>query len=454
MSSVRPPFLKSKHHREVEMNRNDVYTMLDKALWLRSPVSSMQESGMTLMYRPGKVIGRTYNPEISTTLDQLAAWQRRLLGLSGYFHMVNWTTSYTEQVRKVMSSETTDLLFFEGFAFDEDNEGYCHLNPLRQSNIVLSEPGSSNRWADKGYFRDKVRRKYNSNVTPPSKHMQTLNTQVLKCFVDEIFDQGYGRIIIKVPGTGGLGNTIITRESTIYPRWMEQFPKDKPMMVEAYVDWLISPCTSFFCWQGEVVFMEMCEQILRPKTAGFIGGRSFGFLSTLDISALCEFQRPIAEEAHREGIKGFLGIDTILRKPLHGDELILPDSGLAVLFIEMNPRLNGHNQERYAIHRIAQHRGIEPHDVSHLRVGTKPMTNTVDAWSAREKMEEILSGFASPLLPESELDAGKVFFIPAENHGELRPSVLYDGIMFFGKEAEEGILSAYKYLTELQLTKG
>ena len=436
------------------MDRNTIYTMLDKALWLRSPIGNLfYETGMTIMYRPGDVIGRTHHPEISNTLQELATQQQLLLGFKGHFQMVNWNTPYSEQVKRVMNERATDLLFFEGFAFDEETEGCCHLNPLRQLNIILSEPGSSNKWADKGYFRLKVSEKYGHKAIPLGKRWSKLDVKDIIRFMHEVFERGHEKVILKAPGAGGIGNTIVDRKSIKDSFWVDNLPVDQPIIAEAYVTWITSPCTSFFCWKGEVVFMEMCEQILKPKTAGFIGGKSFGFLSTADMIALSELQRPIAEEAHKEGINGFLGIDTILREPLEGDRLILPDSGLAVLFIEMNPRLNGHNQERCAVYRIAKRQGLDPNTVAHLRVGNKPMPDTTDASSARAKMKEFLSGIAKPLQVDDALKPGDVFFIPAENHGEKRPSALYDGIMFFGIDAERGILNAYKHLTKLKLIK-
>ncbi len=81
----------------------------------------------------------------------------------------------------------------------------------------------------------------------------------------EVFERGHEKVILKAPGAGGIGNTIVDRKSIKDSFWVDNLPVDQPIIAEAYVTWITSPCTSFFAGKVKWFLWKCVSKFLNLK---------------------------------------------------------------------------------------------------------------------------------------------------------------------------------------------
>ena len=352
------------------------------------------------------------------------------------------------------------LAMFEGYILKAEREGRSRDARLaelfRENNVpvVLSTPDASDAWNGKPYFRHRIEKILGRGALPRGKVFERTSDAEIVRYVTDLFAEGEQRVIVKVHGANGRGNLLLEPGDDLETRIGDfvKNPWDRESrwaLVEAWRCWEHTYCCSYFINAENTlpIPLETCEQLLAPETAGFIGSRSFTDVSAKDLGIVQGALLPAVRAMGEDGIRGFVGIDVILVEPRPSDVLVLPDSGLGVLLVEANARINGHLQERLFAGYLAQREGLDLDDVLHLRVGNKPVESAEDRAGSAAFFTENLKGLAQPLTPRP-MQEGKVYFVLDENNGQ-HPS--NDGILFVarsGPGAEEAIMNAQDHLQE------
>jgi hypothetical protein len=344
-------------------------------------------------------------------------------------------------VRQMWQTGRFKSMLFEGYVANSAREHAPFFELLdqefsAQGAIVLRANGAvTDRWNDKTRFTDYMKELHGPEAIPPGV---TVPVTPLAGIVAATRDQLAlgGRAILKVAGMGGSGNLIVSSdegEARIEERiaaFVSEQSHAQAVRVEAWQPWRASVCCSFFVTEtSDAIPMEMCSQVLSQATAGFLGSSSQTPLTLTDRLALQEMILPFVRQAAADGMRGFLGIDVILSDASgRPHERLLPDSGLAVRFVETNMRVNSHNQDRLFIAQFAACHGVDFDRMDHLKVGAR-----VDAPSRQEALPLIgsaLSGVSVPFGPQFE--PGRLYYLVIECHGAARAS-RNDCVLFFGE---------------------
>lgn len=449
-------------------SKQEVYqALLGQTLWVRGGFAASDEEGHTFLYRPFGGLARRQNLELVAAAKGIQTEFIELLGQAAALPTCMLNGEDPQLVLRRLLGQMSDVrqVVFEGYAFNarhegsEANEGLAAIAEQAGLPVILSNATAADYWNDKRNFRRHVERLYGASAIPVGQEWAKPTVGQLAAFAQERFQAGVERVVFKASGMGGFANLILTPTDDLVSRLTEflahRLDESQTWVVgEEWRPWLLSPCTSFFSdGVNEPVWMEMSEQNLNPVTAGFIGGRSFVNLSATDQQALVDYLRPVAAEIYQAGVRGFIGFDVILCPPRAEDALRLPDSNLAVVLIEVNARLNGHNQERLFCALLAERESLMTDDLVHLRVGTKSLLGLPNRAAVKTYFAGLLAGLAEPLTTQS-LGTNDVRFVLDVCRGEQ--ASVYDGILLVGRKSaavQETIMASAKVLQDAGVTK-
>ena len=419
--------------------KQDVYEMLHNAVWICT--QGKQTEGHEMLYVPVNAVCRPAPqgraPEAEQILHELCA----LFSENQPPSVIPPTDGLVEAVNHQVQAIKPSLVIFEGYVLDPEHECVSTLQRVEQQlqqegyETLFADPEEWKRWHDKRHVRKVIRGLYGNGALPYGQEWKHPYPEEVKQFAEEQLLHGR-QAIIKIPGGGGSGLLKIQSSSDLTE--IEEFLAESPewVVAEQWRPWKFSPCTSFF----NGVYMEMCDQILHSH-GGFIGATSIISLTDSDQRMLITFQQRLALTMFSQGMHGFVGIDTVLCPFQEGDALVLPDSGLSVLFVEVNPRVNGHNQERLFVSRLAKREGIHPDCIDHIRVlnTDQHFAHRNEAW---KWFTSVLQGYATPLTRRS-LCRGEAYFMLDGNTGQ---GTSYDGVMFVGINARDKLQQACQFL--------
>lgn len=430
-------------------SRADVYRALTngEAILVRIPIS--RERGQSYVFHHGAVLRPIH-------ADERIAQESFLFGerLNTCFSVrpphacvmpveVDPKT-YIMHVEDLRRATGAKYLVFEGYAIDPKEEGVDLVNALAAHFAgkleVINPPASVvAHWNDKPTFRRNVVDEFGEKAIPWGTRVENLvDDQLVAAMLRARQMSPVRRAILKIGGAGGLGNVILEAhddETAAYDRvellkktpvW--RFAKDA--LAEAWVPWEETLCCSFFVTNEKLVIpMEMCSQVISAKTAGFMGGTSHIAVNRTEQEEIREVLLSVVRRMALEGMRGFLAMDVIISKEHGGLPL---SSGRCVRLIEANMRVNGHNQERMFVWRVARRDGIAPDSVAHMRLGAYA-SGKQDMNSAHAAFDVALRGKAISFTvasTESPIRRGFVYYVVMDNHGG-DPS-LYDAVLLFG----------------------
>ena len=308
-------------------------------------------------------------------------------------------------------------------------------------------------WNDKPYFRRRVVGILGADAVPQGKVFDRGDAAGILTYVKHLFAEAERRVIVKLNGAGGHGNLLLEPDDD-HPNRLGDFLKSPPdhesrwAVVEAWRPWERTYCCSFFITDNRIppIPLEICEQLFSQEANLSLGRRSFTDISSKDLRIIQDFLMPVLRAMQNDGIRGFAAIDVILAKPTASDMQVLPDCGLAVLLIEANARINGHNQERLFVESLARRDGLDIDEVQYLRVSNPPIESAADRAGSQNFFAHYLEGYAEPLTAQP-MRQGVVYFMLDDNHG--RTTSQYDAVLFVarrGAGTEEAIMSARNHL--------
>jgi hypothetical protein len=439
------------------LTREDVYNLIRRGVWNRGP-NSGTESGHTWLYRPfGALARRCHNDR--ATLESMRDEFLRLYGVTDAPPSVMPDLDTTPEGCVAIVDALFDsmphghTLVSEGYAMNSKLEGSdldYHLvreTHRRGKRTIYAGGTVCDQWNDKSFFREQALQIHGPQAVTHGTHFEEPTTVKVSGWLESVLVNGADKAVVKVIGAAGHGNLIVKRGAISRHEIGEFLSHAKGSWVigEVWRPWVKSCCVSFFAPDDTClpVHMTTCGQVL-TKTGGFIGGKSFDTLTDRDQVALGAICRPLAIRMRDYGIRAFMGFDVILCIPQKGDRNILPDSGLAVVFIETNARLNGHNQEILALDLLARRDGIDRESLVHMRVRNKPVAGASDRAASQRFFANKLKGIAEPLTPHRMTD-GVAYFLLDVNCGEAESA--HDAVMFVGsRSAEAAIGAAYERL--------
>lgn len=446
--------------RNPPRTRDDVYNLLRQSVWNRGP-NTGTESGHTWIYRPFGAIAR----RVGANRDVLEAMRDEFLelyGISGPASVMPEQETDAEGCVAILdglfdATPGANTLVSEGYAMNSQGEGAeldyrlvrdtlrrggTHTNQAVYAGGIVCDT-----WNNKATFRARTIGIHGEHSVPMGTSFEQPNIEKVKAWLSSVFDGGDEKAVLKIIGAAGMGNLIVSRDemddaaiANIISRANGSW-----MIGEAWRPWEKSFCVSFFAPDDTAtpVHMTVCGQVL-TKSGGFIGGKSFDTLAKRDQAALGAICSPIAIAMRDDGMRGFMGFDVILCEPRKGDRNILPDCGLAVVFIETNARLNGHNQEMLGLDLLARRDSVDRETLIHMRVRNRPVTGAVDRAASKRLFAERLEGIAKPLTTRKMVEGEAYFFLDV-NCGST-PSA-HDAVMFVGtEESAPRIMTAFEKL--------
>lgn len=442
---------------EQPLTRSFIYDLIRQSVWNRGP-NTGTESGHTWLYRPFGTIARRCGPNRSA----LETMRDEFLELYGI----------DDAPASVMPDPDTDIdgclaildslfeatphsshLLSEGYAMDSRAEGsefdfrLTRQALVRRKKTICAGGIVCDQWNDKGFFRERALEIHGPQAVTPGTRFEEPSIDGVVSWLESVFDDGANKAVVKITGAAGHGNLIVGKDTLSRDAIGEILGRANGSWVigEVWRPWVKSFCVSFFAPDDSSlpVHMTVCGQVL-TKSGGFIGGKSFDTLSDRDREALGAICRPLAICMRDYDMRGFMGFDVILCVPKRGDRNILPDCGLAVVFIETNARLNGHNQEIMALDLLARRDSVDRESLVHMRVRNKPVNGASDRAASQRFFARALEGIAQPLTTRRMVD-GQAYFLLDVNCGETASA--HDAVMFVGtREAEPTIMTAYEHL--------
>jgi hypothetical protein len=423
-----------------------IYDLIRTSAWNRGPDSG-QENGHTFLYRPYRTLARRCDEASRGILETMRDEFLALYGLQDEMPSVMPRLDATPEeciaiTNTLIDTSPAETLIFEGYAMDSTHEGsnldwMLVKNVLRRRKQAIYAGGIvCDRWNNKTIFRAMAQNILGEDAVPSGISFDHPDVETVSRWVDAQFSLNEEKVVIKIPGCAGMGNLIVQRNDAAQKQAITDFMQNAPthawMLGEVWRPWVKSFCVSFFAPDEKIapVHMTVCEQVLNAS-GGFIGGKSFDTLSPRDHIALGAILAPLAITMRHDGMRGFMGFDVVLCEPRRRDRNILPDCGLAVVCIEVNARINGHNQEYLVLDLLARRDGVPMKNLIHLRARNKPVSGATDRAASQRFFTEQLRGLAEPLSPQ-RIREGVAYFLLDVNHGE-KPGV-HDAVMFVGSE--------------------
>ncbi len=447
MTSVLPP-----------PTRDSVYDLIFRNLWSRGPDSGT-ENGHTWLYRPHATLARRCTVESRPQLEAMRNEFLVLYNIGDMPAIIPSADTSPEQCADLLEimfeRSKASTVIFEGYAMNSADEGrpldwQLVRKATRMGKRAIYAGGPvCDVWNNKHAFRQRVMAIHGVHAVTPGIQFENPSAESVSRWVTEMFGKNETQVVIKVNGCAGMGNLILTRGQPnileAISHFLRSAPKSLWVIGEVWRKWEKSCCVSFFAPDDVTlpVHMTVCGQVL-TKAGGFIGGKSFDTISPRDQTALGAIVSPVALAMRNYGMRGFMGFDVILCIPRKGDRNILPDCGLAVVFIETNARLNGHNQEMLALDLLARRDGTKRDALIHMRVCNKAVTDAEDRAASWRFFTDRLRGIAKPLTSQKIVE-GEAYFLLDVNHGST-PSP-HDAVMFLGtEEAAPRIMQAFESL--------
>lgn len=433
-----------------------------RTIWIRG--RGPEEAGHSLFYLPERGVLRTLptDPQKRSSVAQMHEASARLFGTDAAQRSILPPTAdapllpLVEQL--LAANPAIDAVLFEGFAIAPEGEGAAESVALadalraRGLTVWFTPPEVARRWISKPEFRARTTALLGEASVPPGRTYESPTAAELVAYAEEAFADGCPRVILKVSGAGGFGNVLLDPGDPVAEKVAALLaakkldPRSDWVSAERWQPWRSTLCCSFFVTEDSTTHVGLCQQLLSQATAGFHGGRSFTDLAPADAQAIIDACAPLVAAMRADGLRGYTGIDVIVSDPSDAPgELRLP-SGLALRFIECNPRMNGHNQELLVLAQLAERDGVAPSELIHLRSRNVPVAGAADYTAVLQHFTTELRGVAAPL-NGAPLAPGEVAFVVDTNDGE-RPSI-YDAIMLVarrGAAGERGIDAAYQHL--------
>jgi len=252
------------------------------------------------------------------------------------------------------------LVLHEGYRVHPERENAGAIEALRAQlggRLLASRPDAWSAWADKGSFRSRAERILGPGSVPPGVCLGPSDETGWNHLAQELGVSPHRRVL-KVPGTGGSGNHVLTAGEALQPDTAGRLASIdgqavSQVVVEEWLPWQVSLSVSFLVLPGDPPhFLAVTQQLVDLDTAKFLGSSDRVALDQRDVDALCAQIVPLFEAMAREGIVGVTAVDLIVGAwPRVG--LALP-SGLRMCVIECNPRFNRHNRVGLLVHRLSR----------------------------------------------------------------------------------------------------
>jgi hypothetical protein len=133
--------------------------------------------------------------------------------------------------------------------------------------------------------------------------------------------------------------------------------------------------------------------------------------------------------------------------------MLLPDSRLALRFVEATARIGAHNRELRSLSLLADRERRATDDLVHLCVRNHPIPGAGDRAGAAEAVRRALGGIVEPL-DARPLRPCRAHFLLVCNH--LGPDKANDAVLFVGlrgEQTEARILEGYRVLLRRGMLK-
>ncbi len=420
-----------------------IYEYLNQsAIWLRCDGGT--EIGHSALYLPHSAVLRLEHSEESVRVatGEILAEIAQVTHSNGTASVHPAGNSLEAVQAAVMQLHAADpgrhTLLFEGYFASSANEhrdrnlALAHwweeMDP--RHTVIHPDPQASDRWNDKTHFRSISKAILGDHSVPHGFSLISPQFADVQRLGHLLFERGAGSVILKRAGGGGLTNHIWGSAAAFTESDFDRLCKADLsgghanwMSVEAWIPWEISGICSFFASSDHSIrHMHLAQQMLSPKSAGFIGSQSWTSLSEADQEAVILHSSRLVEKAYRDGIEGFCGVDFVVCAEGVTTGIPLP-SRRKLLFIEATPRIGGHNQESKLAAMVAHGRGIGLHDMAWARVGNRPWAG-VGRDETYVAMKALQRGQTTRLIASSTLDHGPCMLLDC-NH--RKPSI-YDAI--------------------------
>ena len=300
------------------------------------------------------------------------------------------------------------LVLHEGYRFDPVAEGSEDVEKLRADlggRLWATPPDVWTAWANKGPFRRRCRDLLGPHSVPPGLEATATDAEDVLDALRRFDADPAGRAIVKLPGGGGLGNLVLTPDTTdswsvrVRELWDTRVPVPMPsdVVIEHWLPWESSYSVSFLLAPGQApVPLAACEQVVDPDRGEWVGSRSHGSLDEADVSAVLDHLRPVFADMAAEGVAGVAAVDVVV-----GSGTAWPDRGFALpsgrrlCVIECNPRFNQHNRIGMIVERLARRWDVPVADLSWSMRNVDPPAGTT--------LEALLAGVENegPMVPDA-----------------------------------------------------
>lgn len=275
------------------------------------------------------------------------------------------------------SSVGSTVVLHEGYMVDPAAEASAEIEKLRvdlEDRFWATPPEVWSTWGIKGRFRRRCRELLGERSVPPGLELAAEH-------VDEVVEglAGFacdpiGRTIVKVPGGGGLGNSVLAPDARetwtdrIGELWAENRHLSRPVdvVIESWLAWEQTFSVSFLLEPGgDSTMIAMCEQIVEPTRGSWVGSRTDRPLGEADAATVLSYLQRLVDAMSADGCVGVIALDVIVGPGTGwaGHGLALP-SGRRLCVIECNPRGNQHNRIGLVVERLARRWGLDSGELS------------------------------------------------------------------------------------------
>gem|GEM_PF-5723413 len=431
------------------MSCDDLYAyLLDEVVVIRDR-SDRYESGFSATYLPTAAMLRTLYPDTNVAIaaKQFQDEVIQLLNAQGPPSMMpanNRPEELIGPISRLLEQTGRQTLFFEGYTEQIVQSPTCWdaiARHFQQQGIAVlgATVDAVNCWNNKPYFRTRVADIIGAGALVPGTCFARQQRNQLVRHLTAEFERGISQLIVKVSSAGGWGNLILRPSQwTADPAQLDAFlsqsssAKGDWILVEHWRPWSATYCVSFFIdGRGKTLPVEVCEQLLTRQSGGCIGSKSFLALSMKDKQVMVDFCCLLVEAMAIDGVRGFIGIDTIVCEPLPGDTHYLPDSGQTAIAIEANIRINSHNQDCWFLAHLARREGLHRRDFIHMAIKVSLPLTIACRQDAIALFSHQLEGLALPLSANS-LTAKNVYFFLSECYGGGCYPSRYNRIILLG----------------------
>lgn len=273
--------------------------------------------------------------------------------------------SLFDQISAAPASGAARRLLHEGFLVAPLRESHDQVAELEQGAVGLmlwSTPEVWWRWGSKPMFRAACASLLGEQAVPPGRTLTVGSLAELDEAVADVLRDTATRVIVKLPGIGGQGNTIVTKRNS--PRlaslWQHsaaaQHGVGADVVIESWLPWDSTHSLSYFMEPSRAPrTIALCRQRVDTQIGRFIGSTNEESLHARDADALRHHLAPVLASMTASGYRGVAGIDVIVGSAARWSGWGLPlPSGAVACLIECNPRFNRHNRVGLLIERLAR----------------------------------------------------------------------------------------------------